>query len=317
LSLRVVFAGTPEFAVPALRAIGQHHALVGVLTQPDRPAGRGRSLTASPVKQAALALGLPVAQPAGLKAAHADAAAARACLADWRPDVMVVVAYGLLLPADVLALPRLGCINIHASLLPRWRGAAPIQRAIEAGDDESGVAIMHMDVGLDTGPVLREARLPIGPEVVAGELHDALARLGAELVVQVLDELEAGRATSQAQPQSGVTYAAKLDKAEATIDWQAGVATLDRRIRAFNPWPCAQASLQGEAVKFWRSRVLSQDVLPEAPPGTVLGLRDGALAVACRDGVLGVLELQRAGRRRVAAADFLNAAGAAGALRFT
>jgi methionyl-tRNA formyltransferase len=308
MSLRIVFAGTPVFAATALEAVAAQYPIVGVLTQPDRPAGRGRAVQASPVKAVALARGLPVAQPLTLRGASPEAGAALAQLAVWRPDVMVVVAYGLILPRAVLALPRLGCLNIHASLLPRWRGAAPIQRAILAGDTESGVTIMQMDEGLDTGPMLLTRRLAIGAAMVAGELQDALAALGATLIVEALAGLEAGTLTAVAQPQAGVTYAAKLTKAEGIIHWQAGVAQIDRQIRAFNPWPAAQAVFRGEPVKLLRSRVLAGRIAPPSvAPGTVLGLHDGLLEVACTDGVLGLAELQRAGRRAVSAQDFANA----------
>jgi methionyl-tRNA formyltransferase len=308
MSLRVVFAGTPAFAATALEAVAAHYPIVGVLTQPDRPAGRGRAVQGSPVKAAALARGLPVAQPPTLRGGSPEAGAALAQLADWRPDVMVVVAYGLILPRAVLALPRLGCLNIHASLLPRWRGAAPIQRAILAGDAQSGVTIMQMDEGLDTGPMLLARSLPIGAAMVAGELHDALAALGATLIVEALAGVEAGTLAAVAQPPAGVSYAAKLTKAEGIIDWQAGVTQIDRQIRAFNPWPAAQAVFRGEPVKLLRSRVLAGRTAPTgAAPGTVLGLRDGLLEVACSDGVLGLAQLQRAGRRAVSVQDFANA----------
>ena len=308
MSIRVVLAGTPAFAATALEAVAARYPVAGVLTQPDRPAGRGRALQASPVKAAALARGLTVAQPDRLRGDSPETAAALAQLADWRPDVMVVVAYGLILPRAVLALPRLGCLNIHASLLPRWRGAAPIQRAILAGDAESGVTIMQMDEGLDTGAMLLARAVPIGPATVAGELHDALAALGAELVVEALAGLEAGSLRPVPQPEVGVTYAAKLAKSEGLVDWQAGVAQIDRQIRAFNPWPAAQSRFRGEPVKLLRSRVVADRAAPAGvPPGTVLGLRDGLLEVACRDGVLGLAELQRAGRRAVSAQDFANA----------
>lgn len=308
MSLRVVFAGTPAFAAVALEAIVPRHEVVGVLTQPDRPAGRGRALQASPVKASALARGLPVLQPLSLRGDAPDARAALAQLADWAPDVMVVVAYGLILPAELLRLPRLGCVNIHASLLPRWRGAAPIQRAILAGDAESGVTIMQMDEGLDTGPMLMHRAVPIGAETVAGELHDRLAVLGGELILDALAALEAGTARAAPQPAQGVTYAAKLAKAEGVIDWQAPVAAIDRQIRAFNPWPAAQAVWRDEPVKLLRSRVLVGRQPPAAAlPGTVLGMDDGWLAVACKDGVLGLAELQRAGRRALPAKDFANA----------
>lgn len=277
-----------------------------MLTQPDRPAGRGLTLTPSPVKQKALELGLPVVQPATLKAGTPDGEATRARLREWAPDVMVVVAYGLILPRDVLELPRYGCLNIHASLLPRWRGAAPIQRAILAGDAESGVTIMQMAEGLDTGDILLAEALPIGPVTTAGELHDALAPLGARLVAEVLRQLPAGTLRPVPQDESRVTYAAKLDKAEAVVSWSAPAVEVDRRIRGYSPWPGATARWQGEPVKLYRSRLL--DVAANgAAPGTVLGLHGDWLAVACGEGVVGLGELQRAGRRRVAARDFANA----------
>jgi methionyl-tRNA formyltransferase len=220
MQLKVVFAGTPAFALPALTSLAANHQVVGVLTQPDRPSGRGRVLTASPVKQAALALGLPVRQPARLRGDAESLQSTLTQLDAWQPDVMVVVAYGLILPREVLDVPRLGCLNIHASLLPRWRGAAPIQRAIEAGDAETGVAIMQMDEGLDTGAVLAEARQPIGAETTAGELHDTLATLGAAELMKVLPALAAGTIRARPQASTGVTHAQKLQKSEARIDWQ-------------------------------------------------------------------------------------------------
>ncbi|MEO8316157.1 MAG: methionyl-tRNA formyltransferase [Pseudomonadota bacterium] len=306
MQLRVVFAGTPAFAVPALAALAAQHNVVGVMTQPDRPSGRGRVLAASQVKQAAQALNAPVIQPSRLRG---DAEALQSTLAQlqaWQPDVMVVVAYGLILPREVLALPRLGCLNIHASLLPRWRGAAPIQRAIEAGDPETGVAIMQMDEGLDTGAVLAEARHTIGAEATAAELHNTLSNLGAAELMKVLPALAAGTITAHAQNSVGVTHAEKLQKSEARIDWQLPAANIDRRIRAFNPWPTAETTLHGEPVKLWRSR--GTDQTGAALPGSVLGLAGDALAVCCGSGVVHVLELQRAGRKAVSAREFLNAA---------
>ena len=316
MSLRVAFAGTPPFAVPALSALAARGPVLGVLTQPDRPAGRGRVLTPSAVKQRALQLQLPVLQPLRLRGDAADAVAARAQLRDWSLDLLVVVAYGLILPPEVLAMPRLGCLNIHASLLPRWRGAAPIQRAVLAGDTESGVTIMQMDEGLDTGATLLRQALPIGPQSVAGELHDALAPLGAELLLQAIDGLQAGTLHATPQPAEGVTWADKLTREEARLDWQQPAQRLDRQIRAFNPWPAAHALYAGEPVKLLRSRVLSGVAPVGVVPGTVLGLQDGSLAVACGQGLLGIDQLQRAGRRAVAAQDFANAEGAgAGAER--
>jgi methionyl-tRNA formyltransferase len=306
MTLRVAFAGTPAFAVPSLRALQAQHMVVGVLTQPDRPAGRGRELAASPVKQVALELGLPVLQPVRLRGDPQALDATLAQLSAWRADVLVVVAYGLILPREVLQLPRLGCLNIHASLLPRWRGAAPIQRAILAGDATTGICIMQMDEGLDTGAVLATASIPIGSETTAAQLHDQLAALGAEQILLALAGLEAGTSRAVPQPQTGVSYAQKLAKAESAIDWRRGAADIDRQIRAFNPWPTAETHLDGETVKLLRSRFVAQNGTISAP-GTLLGLNEDALQVACGEGVLQVLELQRAGRKPVAARDFFNA----------
>lgn len=306
MKLRVAFAGTPDFALPPLAALHGAHHLAGVLTQPDRPAGRGRLVTPGPVKQAAIGYGVPVLQPQRLRDDCVLAA-----LREWQPDVLVVVAYGLILPQVVLQLPRLGCLNIHASLLPRWRGAAPIQRAILAGDTITGISIMQMDAGLDTGDVLLEAPLQIGAEVVAGELHDQLAALGATQILVALDGLASGVLVSRPQAAGGVTHAAKLAKDEARIDWNSPAIQIDRQVRAFNPWPVAETRLRGETVKLLRSRVaLRVDEgtrAADAPHGTVMGLADDALEIVCGQGVLQVLQLQRAGRRPVAARDFFNA----------
>jgi methionyl-tRNA formyltransferase len=309
-SLRIAFAGTPHFALPALRALlASRHQVVGVLTQPDRPAGRGRELRASPIKLLAVGQGLPVAQPQTLRNAEG-----RAALTAWAPDLLVVVAYGLILPAEVLMLPRLGCLNIHGSILPRWRGAAPIQRALLAGDAETGITIMQLDAGLDTGPVLLERHRPIGLHDTAGDLHDALAELGAAALLEAVDGLTTGKLLPRAQPAEGVTYAAKIDKSEALIDWNEDAVQLDRRIRAFNPWPVAETRLAGESLRLLRARVGDAQARA-AEPGTVLGLADDGLRVACGAGVLAVSELQRAGKRPVAARDFANAVRLAG-LRF-
>lgn len=258
------------------------------------------------MKQRALALGLPVAQPRTLRAGTPDGDDARARLRAWQPEVMVVVAYGLLLPPDVLRLPMHGCLNIHASLLPRWRGAAPIQRALLAGDERTGVSIMQMAEGLDTGDVLREVPVPIDDTTTTTGLHDTLATLGAAAILATLEDLAAGRLQPRAQDAAGVTYAAKLDKAEGRVDWQADAALVDRRIRAYTPWPGATAQYEGDAVKLLRSRLLDADATP-APPGTLLGLDGDWLRVACGRGVVGIGELQRAGRKRVSARDFANA----------
>lgn len=303
---RIAFAGTPEFALPPLHALVKSgYPVVGVLTQPDRPKGRGLKLTASPVKQAAVAYGLPVAQPETLKTEES-----RAELTSWRPDVLVVVAYGLILPRAVLELPRLGCINIHASLLPRWRGAAPIQRAILAGDAETGVSIMQMDAGLDTGPVLLQKRLPIEERDTAGSLHDKLAAMGAEALLEALEGLVRGELQPRPQPSEGVTYAAKIEKREALIDWHRGAEEIDRLVRAFNPWPIAETRLNGEQLRIFSARVERSE--PAAAPGQIVELRDDALIVRCGRGSLGITQLQRAGRKPMSARDFANAGGVMG-----
>src|SRR5688572_9411469 len=300
--LRIAFAGTPEFALPALRALlDSPHRVVGVLTQPDRPAGRGRELRASPVKLLATGRGLPVAQPATLKTAEG-----RAALVEWSPELLVVVAYGLILPAAVLALPRLGCLNIHGSLLPRWRGAAPIHRALLAGDAETGITIMRLDEGLDTGPLLLERRRPIQLHDTAGDLHDALSELGAAALADAIDGLVSGTLKPVPQPAGGASYAPKLEKSEARIDWSASASVLDRQVRAFNPWPMAETSFAGESLRVLRARVAEQHA-SYAAPGTLLGIADDGLLFACGEGVLAVRELQRAGKRPVSARDFANA----------
>lgn len=304
--MHIAFAGTPEFALPAFEAlIHSPHRLVGVLTQPDRPKGRGRQLAASPVKLAALEHGVPISQPSSLKQ-EAD----RADLAGWRPDVLVVVAYGLILPKAVLELPRFGCVNIHASLLPRWRGAAPIQRAILAGDEHTGVSIMKMDAGLDTGPVYLETGVPIEAEDTAGTLHDRLAREGGLALLQVLDQLPSGNARLTPQREDGVTYAAKVDKSEALIDWNRAAVEIHRKVRAFNPWPIAETRLEGEQLRIHGARL---ETAAEAHshsiahvPGMIVGIRDNSILVACGSGHLALTEVQRPGRRPVAARDLIN-----------
>jgi methionyl-tRNA formyltransferase len=307
MKLRVVFAGTPAFALPPLAALHKQHQLLGVMTQPDRPAGRGRALTASPVKQAAQAYGVPIIQPAQLRGDATALEQALATLREWQPDVIVVVAYGLILPQAVLQLPRRGCLNIHASLLPRWRGAAPIQRAILAGDVETGISIMQMDAGLDTGAVLLQQKLHIAPEATAGELHDQLAALGATQILAALEGLQAGTLTATPQTSAGVSYAAKLSKSEARVDWHGDAGQIDRQIRAFNPWPVAETVLRDASVRLLRSRVADSIDNTGATPGTLLGLEDHALRIACGAGVVLVSELQRAGRRPISGRDFLNA----------
>ena len=310
--LRVAFAGTPQFAVPALQALrASRHTIVGVLTQPDRPKGRGRQLTAGPVKAYALSAGLPVFQPATLRTPAAVAA-----LAVLAADVMVVVAYGQILPPEVLSLPRLGCINIHASLLPRWRGAAPIQRAILAGDAVTGVTLMQMDEHLDTGAILAVHRVPIGARDTSASLHATLAAHGAQLLLEVLEELSAGTAHAHPQPRMGVTYAAKISKAESRIDWNAPAMLISAQVRAFNPWPVAETSLRGEQLRIHDAYAGPGDAALSVAPGTWLGLAGEVLRVACGAGELHVTQLQRAGRKIVAAREFVNSTGTA-AGRFT
>jgi methionyl-tRNA formyltransferase len=295
--MRVVFAGTPEFAAQALAAIlAAGHDVPLVLTQPDRPAGRGMSLQISPVKQLAQKHGLLLHQPPSLKAEEA-----RQPIVGVRSDVLVVAAYGLILPQAVLDIPRLGCLNNHASLLPRWRGAAPIQRALLAGDAETGITIMRMDAGLDTGPMLLKESLPIAAADTAGSLHDKLASLGARLVVEALGRLERGELHGETQPDDGVTYAAKLDKAEAALDWRRPAAQLDRAVRAFNPFPGATARLDGQVVKIWAAMPVSQT----GEAGRILAVGSNGIVVACGEGALHLTELQKAGGKRLPAADFL------------
>jgi methionyl-tRNA formyltransferase len=304
--VKVAFAGTPEFARVALQAIAAAgYEIVLVLTQPDRPAGRGMKLQASPVKQFAAAHGWPVAQPRSLRLDGKypeEATAARAALLEAKPDVMVVAAYGLILPQWVLDAPRLGCLNIHASLLPRWRGAAPIHRAIEAGDAETGVTIMQMDAGLDTGDMLLSESLAIGEDSTA-QLHDRLAALGGRLIVDALKQAEAATLQAEAQPAEGVNYAHKVEKHEAQVDWTQDAAAIVRRIRAFDPFPGASSVLDGETIKLWAARVQPGAVRGSA--GTVLAAGVPGIAVAARDGVVVITELQRPGGKRLAAADFL------------
>ncbi|PTA71316.1 MULTISPECIES: methionyl-tRNA formyltransferase [unclassified Stenotrophomonas] len=299
--MRIVFAGTPEFAVSSLRAAARHHEVVAVYTQPDRPAGRGRGLAPSPVKLEAVARGIPVYQPESLK----DQAAQQQ-LRDLQPDLMVVVAYGLILPKAVLAIPTHGCWNVHASLLPRWRGAAPIQRAIQAGDETTGVCLMQMEAGLDTGPVLLHQELPIAATDTGGQLHDRLAELGAQVLSDGLGLLRAGiKPIARPQPEQGVTYAHKLDKAEAKLDWAQDAGALARTVRAFNPWPIAEATLAGERVRIHGAVAL--DLAHGQAPGTVLAAGREGIDIACGQGALRLRVLQREGGKAITAADYLNA----------
>ncbi|OIP17457.1 MAG: methionyl-tRNA formyltransferase [Betaproteobacteria bacterium CG2_30_59_46] len=296
--MRLIFAGTPEFAAAALAAlIEAGHDVALVLTQPDRPSGRGMRLTPSPVKQLALQHGLSVLQPVALKDVEVQAQLAAA-----NADVMIVAAYGLLLPSAVLTIPRLGCLNVHASLLPRWRGAAPIQRAILAGDPETGITIMQMDRGLDTGGMLLRAALPIADHDTAQTLHDKLAILGASSIVSALRQLELGTLQVQPQDDSAATYAAKLSKAEGSIDWRKSATDLARAVRAYNPFPVAQARLQAETWRIWQAQAAQRS---EGVPGEILQANKGGILVGCGEGALLLKELQKAGGKRLSASSFL------------
>lgn len=301
-----MFAGTPDFAVPGLHACLDAGAeVVSVYTQPDRPAGRGRKLAPSPVKQAAFAAGIPVEQLETLKDAGTQQR-----LRDYAPDLIVVIAYGLILPRVVLAIPRLGCWNVHASLLPRWRGAAPIQRAILAGDTETGVCLMRMQAGLDTGPVLLRESTPIHVDDTGGSLHDRLAAMGARVLRDGLARALRGETLPETpQPETGATYAHKLDKAEAKLDFRASAVELERKVRAFDPWPVAEAELAGERVRVWSAQHLDSgtDVADQAAPGSIIAASKTGIDVACSEGVLRILKLQRAGGRVITATDYLNA----------
>ncbi|MBK6355900.1 MAG: methionyl-tRNA formyltransferase [Betaproteobacteria bacterium] len=292
--MKLIFAGTPEFAAQALRAIvAAGHDVAMVLTQPDRPAGRGMSLQPSAVKKVALENGIEVFQPLTLRDAEAQAKVAAV-----GAEVMVVAAYGLILPQVVLDMPRFGCINIHGSLLPRWRGAAPIQRALLAGDVETGVCIMQMEAGLDTGPVLLRGAFPINASDTTATLHDRLAELGARLIVEALGKLPL---PAEPQPADGVTYAHKIEKAEALIDWSKSAAALDRHIRAFNPFPGAQALFGGQTVKLWQATPVAGD----GEIGTILAVDRSSVVIACGEGALAVSELQKAGGKRLPVQQFL------------
>ena len=303
--LDVVFAGTPEFAVPALAALhAAGHRVRAVYTQPDRPAGRGRVIAAGPVKTHALELGLAVEQPATLRSPEALEQ-----LRGYAPQLMVVVAYGLILPQTVLDIPVLGCLNIHGSLLPRWRGAAPIARAIEAGDSQTGVSIMKMDAGLDTGPVLLARATPIDPRETAASLHDRLAHLGADAVLEAIDGWQHGHISPQPQPDTGASYARKIERGEAAIDWTRDAAALDRQVRAFNPRPVAETTWAGQQLRVWEAAPLPRTI--DSAPGSVIetGTR---LVVAAGQGALQIERLQLAGRRAMSAAEFQHAHSLAG-----
>ncbi|AJX31443.1 methionyl-tRNA formyltransferase [Burkholderia oklahomensis] len=318
-SLRVIFAGTPEFAAAALAAIHEAGFPVPlVLTQPDRPAGRGMKLQASAVKRYALEHGIAVAQPPSLRRTGkypAEAAAALDLLHATPHDVMVVAAYGLLLPQEVLDLPRHGCINIHASLLPRWRGAAPIHRAIEAGDAQTGVTLMQMDAGLDTGAMLHDARVAIAPDDTTATLHDKLAAAGARLIVDTLAELEReGSLVATPQPADGVTYAEKIGKHEAALDWHKPAAVLARQVRAFDPFPGGAGTLDGTTLKLWAAEAVAAP--GDGAPGTIVDAGPDGVVIACGEGALRVTQLQKPGGKRLPAREFLAGAPLAAGQRF-
>lgn len=300
MTIRVIYAGTPLFAVPALKALAADDSveLVAVYTQPDRPSGRGQKLTPSPVKETALALGVPVEQPTTLRDELAQAT-----LAGYQPDLMVVAAYGLILPVPVLEAPRLGAINIHASLLPRWRGAAPIARAIEAGDTKTGITIMQMAQGLDTGDMLYKIETLIEPSDTAATLHDRLAELGAQALMTALPGIIAGSIRPEPQDDDQATYAAKLSKAEGRLDWRESAELLERRVRAFDPWPVAYTEFNAAPLRIWSAQV-EPNTPDKALPGTVVAVDATGFVVATAEGGLRVLACQKAGGKRIAAADF-------------
>jgi methionyl-tRNA formyltransferase len=300
--LKLGFAGTPDFALPALDRLAARHRICAVFTQPDRPAGRGQALKRSPVKRRALDLGLTVHQPPSFKSPEALGLLRAADL-----DALVVVAYGLILPVTALGIPAWGCINIHASLLPRWRGAAPIQRALLAGDAMTGVTIMRMEAGLDVGPMLNSRTTAIGPTDTSQTLHDRLAEMGADLICETLDDFSGGRIREVVQPAEGVTYAAKIDKAEAPIQWQQSAELIHRQIRAFNPWPMAETRFKGEQLRIWDAEPIEAPASSGAalPPGSVLTATQEGIDVVCGTGVLRILRLQLAGRKPLPAAEFL------------
>ena len=307
--MRVAFAGTPEFALPALAALHESHRVVGVLTQPDRPSGRGRHLSASPVKTFAETHLLPLMQPATLRDE-----APRAQIAAWNPEVLVVVAYGLILPPSLLELPRYGCLNIHASLLPRWRGAAPVQRAILAGDSVTGVTIMRMDRGLDTGPMLLRKEIAIGTHDTSGSLLAALATLGAAALLEALAELAAGTIQALPQPKEGVTHAAKVEKSEARIDWSRDAASIERQVRAFDPWPIAETALEGERLRIHSAVNMPVKSDKYLKSGSIVSVHDGIMLVRCGQGALGVQKVQKPGGRVLSVSEFAHNQHLAGRL---
>nr|WP_318385176.1 methionyl-tRNA formyltransferase [uncultured Enterobacter sp.] len=299
-SLRIIFAGTPDFAARHLDALlSSGHEIVGVFTQPDRPAGRGKKLMPGPVKVLAEEKGLPVFQPVSLRPLESQQ-----LVADLKADVMVVVAYGLILPKTVLDMPRLGCINVHGSLLPRWRGAAPIQRSLWAGDEQTGVTIMQMDVGLDTGDMLHMLACPITAEDTSATLYDKLAELGPQGLIETLRQLASGTAQPQVQDETQVTYAEKLSKEEARVDWSLSAQQLERCIRAFNPWPMSYLVIDDQPVKVWKASVISTPT--SAEPGTIIDANKQGIQVATGDGILNLESLQPAGKKAMSAQDLLN-----------
>ena len=295
--MKIIFAGTPDFAATHLQALIRQHDIVAVYTQPDRPAGRGKKLTASPVKLLAAQNNLDIYQPQSLKDAEQQAILAR-----LKADIMVVVAYGLILPQVILDTPRLGCINVHGSILPRWRGAAPIQRAVEAGDNETGITIMQMDAGLDTGAMLTITRCTVDANETSGSLYNKLAALGGPALLGTLDKIEAGTAVATAQDNDQSTYAKKIDKIEALINWSESAAIIDRRIRAFNPFPAAYTEIGGQRVKIWGAQVASEQ---QASPGQILAADNNGLLVACGQGCLLLTEIQLAGKSRMPVSEIL------------
>jgi methionyl-tRNA formyltransferase len=296
---RIIFAGTPEFAVPSLQALlDSQHTVCAVYTQPDRPAGRGRKLTSSPIKQLAVAHDIPVYQPVSLRKSEPQQE-----LHALQADLMVVAAYGLILPQAVLESPRYGCVNVHASLLPRWRGAAPIQRALLAGDAATGITLMQMDIGLDTGAMLAKSECPILDADTGGSLHDKLAVIGAQLLTQHIDNIE--NMSVAVQDESMVTYAHKLEKAEAILDWQQTAIALARKVRAFNPFPIAQTELAGQTLRIWAAQAIDSKI--DSPPGRIVQVARDGIDIATGEGILRLLTIQRAGGKAISVADFLNA----------